>query len=91
MSALNLSPKIRTQTMEDFYADIITPPRASSQEEEKIKIQSELYSANNPSVFKEKHKMKTHKVILLAMTISIGIAVSALAIVVLILFGGDLF
>ena len=91
MSALNLSPKIRTQTMEDFYADIITPPRASSQEEEKIKIQSELYSANNPSVFKEKHEMKTHKVILLAMTISIGIAVSALAIVVLILFGGDLF
>ena len=91
MSALNLSPKIRTQTMEDFYADIITPPRSSSQETEKIKIQSEFHPANNPIVFEEKHEMKTHKVILLTMTISIGIAVFSLAIVVLILFGGDLF
>ncbi len=91
MSALNLSPKIRTQTMEDFYADIITPPRSSSQETEKIKIQSEFHFARSSIVPDQKHEMKTHKVILLAMTISIGIAVFFLAIAVLILFGGDLF
>ena len=91
MSALNLSPKIRTQTMEDFYADIITPPRSSSQETEKIKIQSEFHFARSSIIPEQKHEMKTHKVILLAMTISIGIAVFSLAIAVLILFGGDLF
>ncbi len=87
MAALKLSPKLRTQTMEDFYAEIITPPR-SSQKTVKIEpIKKEATNYNQITIVEQKHEMKTHNVILLTMLISAGVAMLSLAIIIFILFG----
>ena len=88
MAALKLSPKLRTQTMEDFYAEIITPPRLSQKTTkiENVKIQRVNEYAQISNVT-PKHEIKTHKIILLTMLISTGIAMLSLAIIIFILFG----
>lgn len=86
MAALKLSLKLRTQTMEDFYAEIITPPRLS---QKTTKIQSVKKTDNEKPILniEQNHEMKTHKIILLTMLISTGIAMLSLAIIIFILFG----
>lgn len=92
MAALKLSPKLRTQTMEDFYAEIVTPPRLSQKttkiENIKIKkVDDYIPFSNIEQKVEQKHEMKTHKVILLTMLISTGVAMLSLAIIIFILFG----
>lgn len=86
MAALKLSPKLRTQTMEDFYAEIITPPRLS-QKTTKIENIKKSNNYERISSIEQKHEMKTHKIILLTMLISTGVAMLSLAIIIFILFG----
>lgn len=86
MAALKLSLKLRTQTMEDFYAEIITPPRLSQRT---TKIENVKKTDNEKPILniEQNHEMKTHKIILLTMLISTGIAMLSLAIIIFILFG----
>ncbi len=87
MAALKLSLKLRTQTMEDFYAEIITPPRLS-QKTTKIENIKKINEDDQPIFnIEQNHEMKTHKIILLAMLISTGVAMLSLAIIIFILFG----
>ena len=91
MSALKKTTKIRTQSMEDFYADIITPPRSSNPKLESEKVENETAPPTDSVNFESKREMKPQKVILAAMTISIGIVACILAVTLFILFGDSLF
>lgn len=86
MAALKLSLKLRTQTMEDFYAEIITPPRLS-QKTTKFENIKKINNDKQILDIEQAHEMKTHKIILLAMLISTGVAMLSLAIIIFILFG----
>ncbi len=86
MAALKLSPKLRTQTMEDFYAEIITPPRLS-QKTTKIENIKKPDDFEHSSDIEPKQEMNTHRIILLTMLISTGVAMLSLAIIIFILFG----
>ena len=86
MAALKLSLKLRTQTMEDFYAEIITPPRLS-QKTTKIENIKKAEDDQQTLTIEQNREMKTHKVILLAMLVSTGVAMLSLAIIIFILFG----
>ena len=86
MAALKLSLKLRTQTMEDFYAEIITPPRLS-QKTTKIENIKKTEDDQQTLNIGQNREIKTHKIILLAMLVSTGVVMLSLAIIIFILFG----
>lgn len=83
MSALTLSPKIRTQTMDDLFADVITPPRSTTQ----FSVNQEVYYHDEPKNTESESK----KYILTAMGISLSILLVGAAFLIFFIFEGQLF
>lgn len=87
MSALTLAPKIRTQTMDDLFADVVTPPRA---------VQKTIdlhYSEEAPVVVQPEppEEIKTRKIILLALLVSLSVVLFGVLILMVLLFGDQWF
>lgn len=88
MSALTLSPKLRTQTMDDLLADLITPPRSTTQyslEYSLIKKESDDKNINVSSPKKQRNYLW------ISMGISLIILLFASAILLLFFFFPHLF
>ncbi len=92
MSALTLSPKLRTQTLEDFYADTVTPLRSTQKQSieftnQNLKIESKDFYGTIP----KKPEIKTSKLVFITMVVSTSIVMLSLAIIMFLLFGEHLF
>lgn len=105
-SALVLAPKLRTQTMKDFYEDLTAPPREISKnrmlkpKQRTIKSKEKLEQLEQRKIElkiekqkekEEKKETKTKKIIFLSFLISCSIVSFFLVIAIFLLFGQDLF
>ena len=105
-SALVLAPKLRTQTMKDFYEDLTAPPREANKNRipkpklKRISKKEQLDQLEQQKIklktekekFKEEKKeTKTKKIIFLSFLISCSVVSFFLVIAIFLLFGQDLF
>ncbi len=91
MSALMLSPKLRTQTLDDLFADAVTPPRAAQRTIDLL-FDHESYTQvpqRDVEQQQEEHAPKNRKIIFTAMVISLSVMMIALVIIMFFLFGGS--
>lgn len=98
MSALVLAPKLRTQTMKDFYEDLTAPAR---EDRKKIDIQidtpiEQIITVNKPQPKqtlnrKSPPKTKRRSIVFLSFLISCSIVSFFLVIVIFLLFSDSLF
>ncbi len=98
MSALVLSPKLRTQTMKDFYEDLTAPAR---EDRKRINIQIEtpieqIIPIKKPqpkqtSNHKKPKKTKSRSIVFLSFLISCSIVSFFLVVVIFLLFSDSLF
>lgn len=94
MSALTLSPKIRTQLMDDLFADVITPPRATSQYSVEYVINEKLKKDTEKEKEKEqknKPEARSRKYVFTAMGITLCILLFASAVLIFFLFSQNIF
>ena len=98
MSALALSPKFRTQTMKDFYEDIITPAReekANHLSQKPNKKTNLIKKTNKKDAKIKKTKTKkettTKKLIFFSLLISCSILSFFLVIIIFLIFNEDFF
>lgn len=83
MSALNISPKLRTQTMDDFYADTITPLRSTQKIVHKInQVEDEYIDKSVP---------KTKRLVLFSTLISLSTLLLIVIIIMVIIFKDEIF
>ncbi len=90
MSALTLSPKIRTQTMDDLFADVITPPRATSQYSIDYSIREKQGRRENTKA-EDTSDVRSRKYIFAAMGITLCVLLFASAILIFFLFSQHVF
>lgn len=96
MSALTLSPKIRTQMMDDLFADVITPPRATTQYSveyvinEKLKKDREKDN-DEENDSKNKPEARSRRYVFTAMGITLCILLFASAVLIFFLFSQNIF
>lgn len=91
MSALTLAPKLRTQTMDDLFADAVTPPRPVQKT-----MELNYNDYYNEDFYTEEIEVqdegpKTKKIVFLSLIISLGVVATGVIILMLILFGGTWF
>ena len=97
-SALVLAPKLRTQTMKDFYEDLTAPERTNnriiniSKKEniKKVKEKKTKKQTEEKNYVKEKKEPKTKNIIFLSFLISCSIVSFFLVIAIFLLFGENL-
>ncbi len=99
MSALILAPKLRTQTMQDFYEDLIAKPRETTQNsntssfhtikrKEPHKIKKTKIKNKKTTIKREKN---THSVIFTSLLVSCAIVSFFLIITLFFLFSNSIF
>lgn len=103
MSALILAPKLRTQTMKDFYEDLTAPPRENkhhinvnlkvknNQHKINKKTKPKKNLKNDKKIEQDKKKSKTKNIIFLSFLISCSVVSFFLVLTIFFLFNNDMF
>ena len=89
MAALTISPKLRTQTMDDFLADLVTPPRAS-QNTGNFNY-DKYFDSYNEEDDEEDDKERTKRYIINALSITLSVLLIGSLILIFLVFGNDIF
>lgn len=89
MSALTISPKLRTQTMDDLLADLVTPPRAS---QNIINFNyDKFFDSYDEEDGEDEDKERTKRYIINALSITLSILLIGSLILIFLVFGNDIF
>ena len=90
MSALTLSAKLRTQTMDDFFADVITPLRAS-QKTADFHYDKYFDPPEETEESEEDDRAKTKQYMITALSITLSVLLISSLILIFLVFGNDIF
>lgn len=90
VAALTISPKLRTQTMNDFLADLVTPPRASQNTEKEI-FNYDKYFDSYDEEDDEEDKERIKRYIFNALSITLSVLLIGSLILIFLVFGNDIF
>lgn len=91
MAALTLSAKLRTQTMDDFFADVITPLRASQKTAD---FHYDKYfdpPEETEEESEEDDRAKTKQYMITALSITLSVLLISSLILIFLVFGNDIF
>ncbi len=94
MSALVLAPKLRTQTMKDFFDDLTAPPREKNKNLEilnKQKIEKNKKIKKDKNKYKDENKTKTRNLVFTSLLISCSILSFFLILTLFFIFNKSIF